>query len=126
MAITQGIDIKLSFFSICSKVICHFQSYIQIKLFTFQIRQSGASHWDTHMNIIASKWRYLIFKDLVHFYTIIVSAPLLAIVAYANIFVGSSKLAAIPEGYEPEDFEYEPHPITRWASSKSVKRITWL
>ena len=78
-----------------------------------QIHQSGASHWDTHMNIIASKWRYLIFKDLVHFYTIIVSAPLLAIVAYANIFVGSSKLAAIPEGYEPEDFEYEPHPITR-------------
>ena len=65
------------------------------------------------MNIIASKWTYLQFKDLLHFYTSIVGAPLLAIITYANIFVGSSKLAAIPEGYEPEDYEYEPHPITR-------------
>jgi hypothetical protein len=63
---------------------------------------------------VASRWNFLAFKDMLHFYIIIVGAPMLAVIAYANIFVGSSKLAAIPEGYEPQEFEYEPHPITRW------------
>jgi hypothetical protein len=86
----------------------------------FQIRKSGgggiqqpASQWDSIFNIVPTRWNYLMFKDMLHFYVIIVATPLLAVIAYANICVGSAKLAAIPEGYEPKEWEYEPHPITR-------------
>ena len=47
------------------------------------------------------------------FYSMVVAAPLLAVTAYANIFIGSVKLKPIPEGYEPKEEEYERHPISR-------------
>jgi hypothetical protein len=33
---------------------------------------------------------------MLHFYVVLFSVPLLAVITYANIFVGTSKLAPIP------------------------------
>ncbi|XP_064610456.1 NADH dehydrogenase [ubiquinone] 1 beta subcomplex subunit 5, mitochondrial-like [Liolophura sinensis] len=61
-----------------------------------------------------SRFEWDVFKDEFHLYFMIGVLPLAAIIFYANVFIGQAELADIPEGYEPEHWEYHKHPIKRW------------
>jgi len=58
-----------------------------------------------------SKRRYL---DELHYQICLCSLPFLLIIIYANVFVGQATLTEIPEGYEPQHWEYYKHPISRF------------
>ncbi|EDW17844.1 NADH dehydrogenase [ubiquinone] 1 beta subcomplex subunit 5, mitochondrial [Drosophila mojavensis] len=79
-----------------------------------QLRRMGGDHEHHHMTIKPSRFQWDKFKDLMHFYVMIGVLPITALVLYANIFVGPSQLAEIPEGYEPKHWEYEKNPISRF------------
>ncbi|KAH9376918.1 hypothetical protein HPB48_002767 [Haemaphysalis longicornis] len=67
-----------------------------------------------HMNITPSRFAYNLAKDHLHFYLLLGIIPLSLLVMYVNIFIGPPKLAEIPEGYEPEYWEYYDHPIKQF------------
>lgn len=81
--------------------------WISILALQQQLRRMGGDHEHHHMTIKPSRFQWDKFKDLMHFYVMIGVLPITALVLYANIFVGPSQLAEIPEGYEPKHWEYE-------------------
>jgi len=58
------------------------------------------------MKITPSRYQWQEFKDHLHFYTLLGLIPGLGIVFYTNVFIGPAKLAEIPEGYVPKNYEY--------------------
>uniref|UniRef100_A0A224Z514 NADH dehydrogenase [ubiquinone] 1 beta subcomplex subunit 5, mitochondrial n=1 Tax=Rhipicephalus zambeziensis TaxID=60191 RepID=A0A224Z514_9ACAR len=67
-----------------------------------------------HMVITPSRFAWNLFKDHLHFYVLLGAIPLTIIITYINIVIGPPRLAEIPEGYEPEYWEYYDHPIKRF------------
>lgn len=74
----------------------------------------GLGHGPSHMVITPSKYQWQRYKDVLHFYIFLGVIPGLAVVFYANVFIGPAKLAEVPEGYEPKYWEYYKHPISRF------------
>jgi len=66
------------------------------------------------MDIQPSRYGYHQFKNFTYFYVMVGVIPLSCISAYCNLFIGPATLTEMPEGYDPKDWEYHRHPITRW------------
>ncbi|XP_055531542.1 NADH dehydrogenase [ubiquinone] 1 beta subcomplex subunit 5, mitochondrial [Wyeomyia smithii] len=64
--------------------------------------------------ITPSRFQWHKFKDMFHYYIMVGLIPVLAVVFYANVFIGPAQLTEIPEGYVPKHWEYHNHPITRF------------
>lgn len=66
------------------------------------------------MEIHPSLYSWNKTKDNVHFYFFLGFIPLAAFATYENLRYGRSILTETPENYEPEFYEYERHPVTRF------------
>lgn len=71
--------------------------------------------WSGHnnMNIEPSNFPMKKAKDMMHFYVLLTSIPIIVITTIINIRA-NPELTEIPEGYEPRHWEYYKHPITRF------------
>merc|ERR1719391_1361279 len=88
---------------------------------TGETRKGGGNHPDgfegeniDKIRITYSRWNDRVVLNTAALWMTIVGMPLGAISFYTNVFIGPAKIAPIPEGYEPEDYEYSWHPITRF------------
>lgn len=43
---------------------------------------------------------------MVHLYIMVGAIPWACLIFYCDVFIGPAKLAPIPEGYEPKEWEY--------------------
>ncbi|XP_060827390.1 NADH dehydrogenase [ubiquinone] 1 beta subcomplex subunit 5, mitochondrial [Bombus pascuorum] len=68
------------------------------------------------MDITASRWQWYKTKDWLHFYVFMGVIPAGLLIFYCNVFIGPATLEPIPEGYNPQPWEYYRHPISRFLS----------
>ncbi|XP_078487045.1 NADH dehydrogenase [ubiquinone] 1 beta subcomplex subunit 5, mitochondrial [Ciona intestinalis] len=74
---------------------------------------SGGPRMLRYRMILGSQHEY--FKKLVFQYFLIGAIPAAAIILYSNLFVGDAVLCDHdPELYEPQEYEYYKHPISRF------------
>ncbi|CAI9740502.1 Hypothetical predicted protein [Octopus vulgaris] len=74
-------------------------------------------HMGAHKHVIPiqpSRFEWHRFRNDFHFFTLLGVVPLGLLTIYVNLFVGNAELADIPEGYEPEDWEYSKSPISQF------------
>ena len=73
----------------------------------------GGVKWDHQLNIRDATWGAKQGFNWFMFWISAFAAPVIALGGYCALFIGDAKLVPIPEGYEPEEWEYEKKPITR-------------
>ena len=71
------------------------------------------SHGRT-MAIEGTSYNWYKTLDMIHFYAWIGILTTFPIIIYVNLTHAPAELADIPEGYEPQYWEYERHPIRRF------------
>lgn len=76
-------------------------------------RWSSGHHGPRKLIIQPSRHHWDHFWDDVHFYALLGIIPCGLLSLYLYVFVGPAELTEIPEGYEPQEFEYHRHPLTR-------------
>ncbi|XP_062552299.1 NADH dehydrogenase [ubiquinone] 1 beta subcomplex subunit 5, mitochondrial [Armigeres subalbatus] len=79
-----------------------------------QNRTMSGGHGPKMFTITPSRFQWHKFKDMFHMYVMIGAIPILAVVFYANVFIGPAQLTETPEDYVPKHWEYYKHPITRF------------
>ncbi|RWS29257.1 NADH dehydrogenase [ubiquinone] 1 beta subcomplex subunit 5-like protein [Leptotrombidium deliense] len=79
----------------------------------FAISKRFGGHGHT-MRVRPSQYQWKKTKDIWHFYFLVGAIPLGLTSLYLSIFYGNAQLREIPEGYEPEPYEYERNPVTRF------------
>jgi len=77
---------------------------------------SGGGGHGRKMVVKVSEYTKRRYFDELHYQICLCSLPFLIVIFYANVFVGSATLTEIPDGYEPEHWEYFKHPISRFYS----------
>lgn len=89
---------------------------IQIKkVLTKGVRHgSGGGGHGRKMVIKPSEYVKRRLFDEFHYQFFLVLTPFALLLTYVNVFIGDATLAEIPEGYEPDQWEYYKHPIERW------------
>jgi len=75
---------------------------------------AGAGGHGRKMVVKVSEYTKRRHLDELHYQICLCGFPFLFIIIYANVFVGQATLTEIPEGYEPEHWEYYKHPISRF------------
>jgi len=75
---------------------------------------AGAGGHGRKMVVKVSEYHKRRFLDELHYQICLCALPFVAIIIYANVFVGQATLTEIPEDYEPEHWEYFKHPIQRF------------
>ncbi|KAI8439606.1 hypothetical protein MSG28_013333 [Choristoneura fumiferana] len=80
-------------------------------------------HGHKTMPLQPSRWQYIKFKDMFHFYAMVGLIPVGLIIFYANVFIGPAQLTPIPPGYEPKYWEYHRHPITRFIAQYEYEKF---
>jgi len=75
---------------------------------------AGAGGHGRKMVVKVSEYAKRRYLDELHYQICLCGLPFLLIIIYANVFVGQATLTEIPEGYEPEHWEYFKHPISRF------------
>lgn len=77
---------------------------------------AGAAGHGRKLVVKVSEYHKRRILDELHYQICLCSIPFMAIILYANVIVGNATLSEIPEGYEPEHWEYFKSPISRfWA-----------
>ncbi|XP_046562518.1 NADH dehydrogenase [ubiquinone] 1 beta subcomplex subunit 5, mitochondrial-like [Haliotis rubra] len=79
---------------------------------TVVVRQMG-DHKKT-LEVVPSRFEWERWKDDMHFFIVIGMVPMLALIFYANVFIGPAELSDVPEDYEPKHWEYHKSPIVRF------------
>lgn len=82
---------------------------------------AGAGGHGRKLVVMVSEYHKRRILDEFHYQICLVSLPILAIIFYANVIIGKATLSEIPEGYEPEEWEYHKSPITRFWAKYLVK-----
>jgi hypothetical protein len=77
------------------------------------------------MNIVPSRWNWLMFKNILHMHCFIQWVPLGVLIAYVNVTLGPASLKPTPEGYVPSEEEYHRHPIQRYSFSRNGPGKYW-
>ncbi|XP_053203663.1 NADH dehydrogenase [ubiquinone] 1 beta subcomplex subunit 5, mitochondrial-like [Panonychus citri] len=67
-----------------------------------------------NMNVEGSNYALKKSLDLIHFYFSIGLITSIPVIIWVNLTHAPAELADIPEGYEPEHWEYDKHPIRRF------------
>lgn len=79
------------------------------------VRWGGdAHHGPRKMVIQPSRHQWDHFWDDTQYYALLGAIPCGLLAIFLYIFVGPAELTEIPEGYEPEEYEYHRHPVTRF------------
>ncbi|XP_076756508.1 NADH dehydrogenase (ubiquinone) SGDH subunit [Xylocopa sonorina] len=81
------------------------------------LTQNGSRRWmseERTMHITATRWQWSQTKNWLHFYILLGVIPAVLVIVCSNLFIGDATLEAIPEGYEPKEWEYYKHPISRF------------
>jgi len=77
---------------------------------------AGAGGAGRRMVVKQSEYNKRRVLDELHYQVCLVSIPFLTVIFISNVIIGNATLTEIPEGYEPECWEYYKSPITRfWA-----------
>jgi NADH:ubiquinone oxidoreductase, NDUFB5/SGDH subunit len=77
------------------------------KTFEFVLAVRGmAGHGPKIMPMTPSRFQWHKFKDSLHYFTMVGLIPMSALIFYVNVFIGPAQLTEVPEGYEPEHWEY--------------------
>jgi len=77
---------------------------------------AGAGGHGRKLVVKVSEYGKRRFFDEIHYQVCLCSIPFLTILFISNVLIGQATLTEIPEGYEPEHWEYFKHPVSRfWA-----------